>query len=261
MQSRDLQLKQLLETDLDVLIIGGGINGASVATAISSSEYRVALVDKTDFSSQSSQNSSGLIWGGIKYLQSGKVFLVRQLSRQRNALMRAYPSQISETRFLLLFDKENWIKRRFVYFGTWFYWLLGGGRTDRPRLMKKEEIRQLEPALAKKNGFIGLSLYPYHLRDLSNCKIEDFCSMIKKLTNLIGTDNIGIGSDLCLNWPNEVVMWMRNGKWTKKKDYGESKDNSVEWPKQPNWYNKPSDINNVFQAMIKNGIKEHHFLS
>ena len=53
MQSRDLQLKQLLETDLDVLIIGGGINGASVATAISSSEYRVALVDKTDFSSQS----------------------------------------------------------------------------------------------------------------------------------------------------------------------------------------------------------------
>ena len=71
MQSRDLQLKQLLETDLDVLIIGGGINGASVATAISSSEYRVALVDKTDFSSQSSQNSSGLIWGGIKYLQSG----------------------------------------------------------------------------------------------------------------------------------------------------------------------------------------------
>lgn len=156
MQSRDLQLKQLLETDLDVLIIGGGINGASVATAISSSEYRVALVDKTDFSSQSSQNSSGLIWGGIKYLQSGKVFLVRQLSRQRNALMRAYPSQISETRFLLLFDKENWIKRRFVYFGTWFYWLLGGGRTDRPRLMKKEEIRQLEPALAKKNGFTGV---------------------------------------------------------------------------------------------------------
>ncbi len=110
--------------------------------------------------------------------------------------------------------------------------------------------------LANKNGFIGLSLYPYHLRDLSNCKIEDFCSMIKKLTNLIGTDNIGIGSDLCLNWSNEVVMWMRNGKWTKKTDYGESKDNSVEWPKQPNWYNKPSDINNVFQAMIKNGIKE-----
>ena len=39
--------------------------------------------------------------------------------------------------------------------------------------------------LVKKNGFIGLSLYPYHLKNLGNCKIEDFCFMIKKLINLI----------------------------------------------------------------------------
>ena len=110
--------------------------------------------------------------------------------------------------------------------------------------------------LINKDGFIGLSLYPYHLKNLGNCTIEEFCSMIKELINLIGSDNIGIGSDLCLNWPDNVVMWMRNGKWTKKTDYGESKDNNIKWPKKPDWYEKPSDINNIFNAMCKNGFNE-----
>ena len=110
--------------------------------------------------------------------------------------------------------------------------------------------------LAKKNGFIGLSLYPYHLKNLGKCKVEDFCSMIKELINLIGEDNIGIGSDLCLNWPDEIVMWMRNGKWTKKIDYGESKDNNPKWPELPNWYSKPSDLKNLFISMCENNISE-----
>ena len=80
--------------------------------------------------------------------------------------------------------------------------------------------------------------------------------MIKQLINLIGIDHIGIGSDLCKNWPNEVVMWMRNGKWTKKTDYGESKDNSSAWPEQPSWFTKGSDIKNIFQSLLKNGISE-----
>ena len=110
--------------------------------------------------------------------------------------------------------------------------------------------------LVKKNGFIGLSLYPYHLKNLGKCKVEEFCSMIKELINLIGEDNIGIGSDLCLNWPDEIVMWMRNGKWTKKIDYGESKDNNPKWPELPNWYSKPSDLKNLFISMCENNISE-----
>ena len=110
--------------------------------------------------------------------------------------------------------------------------------------------------LAKKDGFIGLSLYPYHLKNHGNCKIEEFCEMIKQLINLIGIEHIGIGSDLCKNWPDEVVMWMRNGKWTKKTDYGESKDNSSAWPEQPSWFTKGSDIKNIYQSLLKNGINE-----
>ena len=110
--------------------------------------------------------------------------------------------------------------------------------------------------LSAKNGFIGLSLYPYHLKNHGDCKIEDFCEMVKKLINIIGEDNIGIGSDLCINWPDEVVMWMRNGKWTKKIDYGESKNENVGWPKQPPWYSKPEDLSNLISKLISYGINE-----
>ena len=110
--------------------------------------------------------------------------------------------------------------------------------------------------LANKNGFIGLSLYPYHLKNHGDCKLEDFCEMIKQLVNMIGEDNIGIGSDLCVNWPNDVVMWMRNGKWTKKIDYGESKDKNANWPKPVSWYSKPEDLSNFLMGMISKGINE-----
>ena len=110
--------------------------------------------------------------------------------------------------------------------------------------------------LAENNGFIGLSLYSYHLKNHSDCKIEDFCEMVKKLINIMGEDSIGIGSDLCINWPDEVVMWMRNGKWTKKIDYGESKNENAGWPKQPSWYSKPEDLSNLISKLITYGINE-----
>ena len=110
--------------------------------------------------------------------------------------------------------------------------------------------------LANKNGFIGLSLYPYHLKNHGDCKLEDFCEMIKKLVNMIGEDNIGIGSDLCVNWPDDVVMWMRNGKWTKKIDYGESTSKNTAWPEQPSWFTKASDLKNIFESLVINGLTD-----
>jgi glycerol-3-phosphate dehydrogenase len=54
----------------DVVIIGAGINGAVSAAALSSRGLKVLLVDQGDIASMTSQQSSNLVWGGIKYLQS-----------------------------------------------------------------------------------------------------------------------------------------------------------------------------------------------
>lgn len=148
MKSRNSQITQLSDGHFDVLIIGGGINGAAAAAALSRQDLAVALVDAQDFSGYSSQSSSGLIWGGIKYLQTLEFPLVRQLCRQRNELIQAYPSTVRERRFLFSFKSEERIKRWVLWCGTWLYWLLGSAATAAPSLLTKSQVVHSEPGLS-----------------------------------------------------------------------------------------------------------------
>ena len=63
----------------DVVVIGAGINGAVAASAASAAGLRVLLVDKGDIANFTSQESSNLVWGGIKYLQGYEFGLVFKL--------------------------------------------------------------------------------------------------------------------------------------------------------------------------------------
>ena len=101
---------------------------------------------------------------------------------------------------------------------------------------KRNKSDTLLKNLSESGGILGLSLYAHHLKDSSNCKLEDFCEMVAKTADLIGVKNIGIGSDLCLNQPDSVVEWMRNGTWTKAKNYGEGSKDKPGFPKQPDWF-------------------------
>ena len=101
---------------------------------------------------------------------------------------------------------------------------------------KRNKSEVLLKNLSDSGGMLGLSLYAHHLKDGSNCKIENFCEMVAKTAELIGVKNIGIGSDLCLNQPDNVVEWMRNGTWTKAKNYGEGNKDKPGFPKQPEWF-------------------------
>ncbi len=72
-------------------------------------------------------------------------------------------------------------------------------------------------SLAQSGGMLGFSMYPHHLKDKSDCQIEDFCGMIARTADMIGVERIGFGSDLCQDQPDTVVEWMRNGTWTREK--------------------------------------------
>ena len=91
---RDSNLKRLAEQEFDVLVIGGGINGAVSAASLAARGVKVALVDRGDFAGETSSNSSNLAWGGIKYLESHEYLLVNKLCQSRNHLMRSYPSTV-----------------------------------------------------------------------------------------------------------------------------------------------------------------------
>ena len=101
---------------------------------------------------------------------------------------------------------------------------------------KRNKSNDLLKALADSGGMLGLSLYPHHLKDGTNCLLESFCEMVSKTAELIGVKNIGIGSDLCLNQPDSIVEWMRNGTWSKAKNYGEGSNERPGFPKQPSWF-------------------------
>ena len=70
MNLRRTNLQQLRNETFDVLILGGGINGAVAAASLASKGAKVALIDRGDFAGSTSSSSSNLVWGGIKYLEN-----------------------------------------------------------------------------------------------------------------------------------------------------------------------------------------------
>ena len=120
----------------------------------------------------------------------------------------------------------------------------------------RNKSNDLLKTLAKSGGMIGLSLYPHHLKDGTNCNLENFCEMTAKTAELIGVKNIGIGSDLCLKQPDTVVEWMRNGTWTKSKNYGEGSKNKAGFPKQPIWFEDARGFKNLESGLKKTGFNQ-----
>ena len=83
MKLRNNNISTLENEVFDVLIIGGGINGAVSAAALTAHGARVGLIDARDFAGFTSQHSSNLVWGGIKYMEGYEFGLVSGLCRLR----------------------------------------------------------------------------------------------------------------------------------------------------------------------------------
>jgi microsomal dipeptidase-like Zn-dependent dipeptidase len=110
--------------------------------------------------------------------------------------------------------------------------------------------------LANSGGMLGLSIYPHHLKNGTDCTLESFCEMAAKTAEIMGVKNMGIGSDLCINHPDSVVEWMRNGTWSKTKNYGEGSKNKPEFPKQPDWFLDARGFKNLEVGLKKIGFNE-----
>ena len=121
---------------------------------------------------------------------------------------------------------------------------------------KRNKSDQILKALNDSGGMIGLSIYPHHLRNGTNCTIESFCEMVAQTAELININQIGIGSDLCLGQPDSVVDWMRNGTWTKSKDYGEGSKDNAAFPEQPDWFKDARGFNNIEDGLKKIGFND-----
>src|SRR5262249_41985575 len=145
MALRDTILGRLDQGTFDVLIVGGGINGAVAAAALSAPGASGALIDRGDFAGVTSQASSNLAWGGIKYMESFELGLVRKLCKSRNHLIQSYPSTVQEIRFYAAHERTFRHGLWKLVLGTWLYWLIGGFFTRRPRRLTTGDIARAEP--------------------------------------------------------------------------------------------------------------------
>ena len=109
-------------------------------------------------------------------------------------------------------------------------------------------------AVTSNGGMIGVSIYPHHLKDKSECTIQSFCRMIANTAEKFGIEKIGIGSDLCQDQPDSVVEWMRVGRWSKEIDYGEGSASLPGFPKQPHWFKDNRDLSNIENGLLAVGM-------
>ncbi len=165
MNLRMRNIEKLKNESFDVLILGGGINGAVSAAVLSARGLKVALIDKRDFAGFTSQQSSNLAWGGIKYMETMEFPLVRKLCMSRNLLMESYPSTVQEIRFFATIKKGFRFHPLFLYMGTLLYWMMGNGFTQLPKLFSPSKIKTREPIIDVKSSNGGFEYSDAYLHD------------------------------------------------------------------------------------------------
>ncbi|WP_160064420.1 glycerol-3-phosphate dehydrogenase/oxidase [Psychromonas sp. L1A2] len=183
--NRTNNIKQLAEEELDVLILGGGINGAVAAASLAAKGVKVGLIDKGDFAGATSSNSSNLAWGGIKYLESHEYRLVNKLCKSRNNLMKHYPSSVTEVRFLTTIQKGFRFPVWFVFMGTLAYWLFGRLFTMAPKYLTRNTIKQLEPSIKVTGAQAGFEYSDAFLKDNDSRFVFNFITAAAKKSALV----------------------------------------------------------------------------
>jgi glycerol-3-phosphate dehydrogenase len=158
--ARRRKIEQLQARAFDLLVIGGGINGAGIARDAAMHGLHVALVEKGDFASGTSSKSSKLIHGGIRYLQTGDFRLVRTACRERDLLRRRLaPHLVQPLAFLFPVYSGDPVGLLALTAAMWLYDTLAIFRNvRRHRMLTRRRASALEPNL-RAEGLRGAALY------------------------------------------------------------------------------------------------------
>lgn len=131
-ERRRQTLQQLAAGPLDVLAIGGGIVGSGVARDAAMRGLRTGLVEQHDFAFGTSSRSSRLLHGGLRYLEQGRVGLVREASVEKKILAEIAPHLAEPLGFIFPTYRGEGRPLWQLRIGVKLYDLLCGGRNFEP---------------------------------------------------------------------------------------------------------------------------------
>jgi glycerol-3-phosphate dehydrogenase len=143
----------------DVIVIGGGINGAGIAREAAARGLSVALLEKRDFSYGTTFRSTKLIHGGLRYLEQYEIGLVRESLREREILLKQAPHLVRPLHFLLPIYRSGKYGFTKIKLGLFAYDLLSYDKSlENHRALTDDELLDLEPSL-RREGLVGGFLY------------------------------------------------------------------------------------------------------
>jgi glycerol-3-phosphate dehydrogenase len=152
-------LGQLTMQPADLLVIGGGINGAGIARDAAMRGLRTILVEQNDLGSGTSSRSSRLIHGGLRYLEQGEFGMVLEANRERRTLLRIAPHLVWPLPFVFPVHRGDRISRWRLAAGMLLYDALALFRNVRVhRMLGKRGMLEAEPML-RDRGLLGGARY------------------------------------------------------------------------------------------------------
>lgn len=133
----------------DVIIIGGGINGAATAATVAARGYRTLVLEQDDFASGTTSASTKLIHGGLRYLETGDAGLVHESLQSRERLLRERPHLVRPLGFILPVYEGDPRPPWYVRSGLALYDLLSPRKVSPwHSSFSERELQRFEPSIS-----------------------------------------------------------------------------------------------------------------
>lgn len=150
----------------DLIVIGGGINGAGVARGAALAGLRVLLLERDRFGLGTSGKSSMLAHGGLRYLEQFEFRLVHESLQDRERMLKRYPTLVKPLRFLYPLYPHV-AARRTVRVGMVLYDLLSHGKSlPKRQWMSRDDVLAVAPGLAPGGLRAGATYYDAQIIDV-----------------------------------------------------------------------------------------------
>lgn len=155
----------------EVIIVGGGIVGIGLYRDLCLHQIPCLILDKGDFSSQTSQSSSKMLHGGIRYLEQCEFLLVKEALEEKNLWLQLAPNLCKELPFFLPVYSESKYPKWATHLGLKLYDLLSGHQNSPHKILNKSHALKEIPSL-KEEGLKGAGVYYDAIMDDAKLALE-----------------------------------------------------------------------------------------
>ena len=169
-------LNKQIPKNYDVIVIGGGVNGAAIARDATLRGLKTLLLEAKDFASGASGHNGRMIHGGLRYLASGDIGLVIEALRERRILRKIAPHLVKESTLLIPMLKNDRHTSWMVGLGLLGLTILDLGRHPRSKWLSNSQILNRVPSLRESNLKGAFEMYDAYAKNAERLTIENVLS-------------------------------------------------------------------------------------